>query len=102
MENSKPNATKVATKWALIYILTSIVITYLFQILNIDQNSGFKYLVYIPFIAFLLLAQKEYRDQLNGFLTFGEGFSSGFRFSLIIESKFPFIRLCFYIYFETI
>lgn len=82
MENTKPNATKVATKWALIYILTTIVITYLFQILNIDQNSGFKYLAYIPFIAFLLLAQKEYRDQLNGFLTFGEGFSSGFRFSI--------------------
>ena len=96
MENSKPNATKVATKWALIYILTSIVITYLFQILNIDQNSGFKYLVYIPFIAFLLLAQKEYRDQLNGFLTFGEGFSSGFRFSVfsgLLLAIFTFLYL---------
>ena len=82
MENSTPNPTKVATKWALIYIGTSIVITYIFQFLNIDQNSPAKYVAYVPFIAFLLLTQKEYRDQLGGFLTFGEGFSSGFRYAV--------------------
>lgn len=82
MENLTPNSTKSATKWALIYFAVSIVITYLFQFLNVDQNSGAKYLGYIPFIAFLLLAQKEYRDQLGGFLTFGQGFSAGFRYSV--------------------
>jgi hypothetical protein len=82
MENSIPNATKVASKWALIYVLASIVLTYLFQILNIEQNSAVQYIGYLPFIAFLLLTQKEYRDQLSGFLSFGQGFSAGFRFSV--------------------
>jgi hypothetical protein len=78
-----PNSTKIATKWAVIYVVTSIVITYLFQFMNIDQNSAVKFLAYIPFIAFLFLAQKEYRDQLGGFLTFGQGFSAGFRYAVI-------------------
>jgi hypothetical protein len=78
-----PNPTKIATKWAVIYVVTSIVITYLFQFMNIDQNSGVKFLGYIPFVAFLFLAQKEYRDQLGGFLTFGQGFSAGFRYAVI-------------------
>jgi len=76
------NSTKVATKWALIYVVTGIVITYLFQFLNVDQTSPVKYLSYIPFIAFLLLAQKEYRDQLGGYISFGNAFSAGFRFSV--------------------
>lgn len=82
MENSKPNSTKVATKWALIYFGASVALTYLFQFLNIDQNSGVKYIGYIPFVAFLLLCQKEYRDELGGFINFGDAFSAGFRFSV--------------------
>ncbi|HWZ13816.1 MAG TPA: DUF4199 domain-containing protein [Mucilaginibacter sp.] len=92
------NATKVATKWAVIYVITSIVITYLFQLLNIDQSSGVKYLGYIPFIAFLLLAQKEYRDQLGGFMSFGDGFSAGFRYAVfagVMLAVFIFIYLTF-------
>ncbi len=98
MENATQNATKVATKWAIIYVITSIVITYLFQLLNVDQNSGVKYLSYIPFIAFLLLAQKEYKDQLGGFITFGQGFSAGFRYAVfagLLLAVFIFIYLTF-------
>ena len=73
----KPSAVKIAIKWTLIYFVTSVIITYLFQFLNVDQSSPAKYLSYIPFIAFLLLAQKEYRDLLGGYLTFGEGFITG-------------------------
>ncbi|HEY4326072.1 MAG TPA: DUF4199 domain-containing protein [Mucilaginibacter sp.] len=98
MENSLQNPTKIASKWAIIYVVTSIVITYAFQLLNIDQNSAFKFLGYIPFIAFLLLTQKEYRDQLGGYLTFGEGFSAGFRyavFSGLLLAVFIYIYLAF-------
>jgi hypothetical protein len=98
MENTIPNPTKIATKWAVIYVVTSIVITYLFQFLNVDQTSGVKFIGYIPFIAFLFLTQKEYRDQLGGFLTFGQGFSSGFRYAVIgglILAVFIYIYLTF-------
>ncbi|HEY2582547.1 MAG TPA: DUF4199 domain-containing protein, partial [Mucilaginibacter sp.] len=98
MENSTQNPTKIASKWAIIYVATSIVITYAFQLLNIDQSSAFKFLGYIPFIVFLLLTQKEYRDQLGGYLTFGEGFSAGFRYSVfsgLMLAVFIYIYLAF-------
>ena len=82
MEKTTANPTAIATKWALIYVVVSIVITYAFQFLNIDQNSSVKYVGYLPFIAFCFLAQKEYKDQLGGFITFGQAFNPGFRYSL--------------------
>jgi|EP01037_Dinobryon_pediforme_P007453 uncharacterized membrane protein len=82
METKKNSPSSVAIKWAVIYVVTSIVITYAFQFLNISQNSSLKYLSYIPFIAFLLLAQKEYKEQLGGFISFGDGFMSGFLYSV--------------------
>jgi hypothetical protein len=82
MEKPAQNSTKVATKWALIYLLTAIVITYVIQLLNLDPNSPVKYVSYVPFIAFLLLAQKEYKDGLGGYIKFGDAFSAGFRYGL--------------------
>ncbi len=82
MESITPNATKIATKWALIYTVTAIVLTYGVEMLNLDPNSAVKYLTYLPFIGFLVLAQKEFKDSLGGYLTFGQGFNAGFKYSL--------------------
>jgi len=98
MEQLKPNPTKIATKWALINLLTTIVLTYIINYLSTDPNSPLKYLGYLPFIIFLILTQKEYKDQLSGFLTFGEGFSAGFRYAVftsLLIAVFTFIYLTF-------
>jgi hypothetical protein len=95
MESIKPNNVKIATKWAVIYTITSIVITYATELLDLDPNSPIKYLSYLPFIAFCFLAQKEYKDQLGGYITFGEGFNTGFKYSLF--SGFM-LAIFFYIY----
>lgn len=98
MENTVPNSSKIAVKWSIIYAIVAIVITYTFQFLNIDQNSSIKYVGFIPFIAFLFLSQKEYKDQLGGYLTFGQGFGNGFLFSLfsgLIMAVFIYIYLTF-------
>jgi len=98
MENVKKSSGNVAIKWSVIYLLTSVVITFLFQFLNLDQTSPIKYLGYIPFIAFLLLAQKEYRDQLGGYATYGEAFTAGLLysvFSAILLAVFLYIYLGF-------
>jgi hypothetical protein len=83
METQKINSTGIALKWSLIYLVTTIVITYLFQFLNVDPESPVKYLSFLPFIAFLFLTQKEYRDLLGGYMNFGKGFTSGFLFAII-------------------
>ncbi|MDB5142998.1 MAG: hypothetical protein JWQ66_1711 [Mucilaginibacter sp.] len=88
MEKLTPNANKIAFKWAVIYVITAIVITYIIEIAKLDPNSPVKYLGYIPLIAFLLLAQKEYKDQLGGYVDFGSAFSAGFRYSLFAGLMF--------------
>lgn len=94
MATSKPSSSNITVKWAVIYLITSIVITYIIQLLNLDPNSPVKYLGYIPFIAFLLLAQKEYRDnKLDGFISFGDAFLTGFLYSV-----FGGIMLAIFIY----
>jgi hypothetical protein len=98
MENSKPSSSGVAFKWALIYLVTSIVITYVWQLLKVDQTSSVKYIGYIPFIAFLILAQKEFRDSLGGFITFGQAFVAGLLYSVfgaILISVFIYIYFTF-------
>jgi hypothetical protein len=94
METPKQNSTKIAFKWALISLVTSIVLTYVWQLLNVNPTSPVTYGGFIFFIAFLLFVQKEYRDQLGGFITFGEAFLSGFLFSVfagIMTAIFIFI-----------
>src|ERR1700754_5146270 len=88
MDQLPPNATKIAIKWALIYILIAIAITYIIEIAKLDPNSAVKYLGYIPLIAFLLLAQKEYKDQLGGYIKFGDAFMAGFLYGLFAGIMF--------------
>ena len=92
----KPNPTKLATKWAFINLIAGIIITYAIQYSGADSNGPAKYVGYLPFIAFLLLTQKEFKDQLGGYLTFGEGFSAGFRYALfsgILTGIFTYLYL---------
>lgn len=82
MEQPKPNPNNVAIKWTLINIATGIVLTYAFQFSNIGATSSLRYLADIPFIAFLFLAQKEFRDQLGGYMKYGEGFGIALRYAI--------------------
>jgi len=93
-----PNSTKVATKWALISAATSIVLTFVYQFLNIAQDSPARYLSFIPFVAFIILAQIEYRTILGGSITYGKAFSTGFRVALfggILAAIFMFIYVSY-------
>jgi hypothetical protein len=96
MENKVQSSNPVVFKWSIIYSITSIVITYAFQFLNVDQSSSAKYLGFIPFIAFMFLAQKEYKDQLGGYLSFGQAFLTGFKYTLIVS---VILAIFTYIYF---
>jgi hypothetical protein len=98
MEQLPTSTTKVATKWALIYVLTAIVITYVIEITKMDPNSPVKYLGYIPLVAFLFLAQKEYKDHFGGYIKFGDAFSVGFKYGLfsgLLFAVFLYVYLAF-------
>lgn len=99
MEVKKASPSQPALKWALINLITSIVITYAFQFLDLDPNSSLKYLSFLPFLAFLFLTQKEYKDQLGGYLTYGEGFLSGFLYAIFTG---VFIAIFTYVYYTIL
>ncbi|UOE52720.1 DUF4199 domain-containing protein [Mucilaginibacter sp. SMC90] len=99
MEIKKASPSQPALKWALINLITSIVITYAFQFLDIDPNSSLKYLSFLPFLAFMFLAQKEYKDQLGGYVTYGEGFLSGFLYAIFTG---VFIAIFTYVYYAIL
>jgi hypothetical protein len=85
MENVKKSYFNIAAKWAVIYTITSIIIVYIFQFTGVNMTtSPLRFVSYIFSIAFLLLAQKEYKDELGGFMTFGQGFMVGFVSSVIV------------------
>ncbi len=77
-----PSSAKVAIKWSLIYLLVSIVITYAIEIAKLGPTSPVKYVTYIFLIVFLLLAQKEHRDKLGGYIKFGEAFVTGLLYGI--------------------
>ena len=98
MEQSAPTSTKVATKWSLIYCVVAIAITYVIEIAGMDINSPVKYVSYIFLLAFLFLAQKEYKAQLGGYIKFGEAFSIAIKYGLfvgIIMGVFIYVYLTF-------
>ncbi|MGN6178610.1 MAG: DUF4199 domain-containing protein [Mucilaginibacter sp.] len=93
------SSNKVSVKWSLFYVVVSIILTYVYQFLNLDPTSSIKYISYIPYIAFMFLAQKEYKEELGGFMTFGEGFLTGFKYTVITAVL---MALFTYIYFTLL
>ena len=98
MEQAITNPTKIATKWGLIYAATAIVITYAIELSGLTSTSSLQYLTYLPFIAFLCLTQTEYREELGGYVNYGNAFSAGFRyavFSGLLLGVFTYLYLSF-------
>ena len=77
-----PSSAKVAIKWSLIYVLVAIVITYASEIAKLSVNSPVKYVTYVFLIVFLLLAQKEHKDKLGGYIKFGDAFVTGLLYGI--------------------
>lgn len=99
MEVKKASPSQPALKWALINLIASIVITYAFQFLNVDQSTSVKYLSFLPFIIFLLLTQNEFKAQLGGYMTYGNGFLSGFLYAIFTGI---FIAIFTYVYYSIL
>jgi hypothetical protein len=97
MGNFKPSSAEMTIKWAVIYMITSVIFTFAFQFLNVSIVSPVRYITFIPYILFLFLAQKEYRDKVGGFLKFGDGFLVGLFFAIYTA---VFAAIFSYIYFS--
>lgn len=79
------SSNKVVIKWSLFYIAVSIILTFVYQFLSIDQNSAIKYISFIPYIAFMALALKEFMDELGGYMSYGTAFLTAFKYVVITD-----------------
>lgn len=96
MEQAAPSSAKIAIKWSLIYVLIAIVVTYASEIAKLSVNSPVKYVTYVFFIIFLLLAQKEHKEKLGGYIKFGDAFVTGLLYGIfagILTAIFVYIYL---------
>lgn len=84
MESTTPNKFGIAIKWAIFCEIAAILLTVLFQVLNVDQSGSIRYLGLLPLVFFLVLAQNDFRKQNGGFMTYGDGFVEGLLYGVCI------------------
>ena len=98
-ENTTLTTRSVGIKYGLYAGLVSVVLFIVSNLADVDQQSGWYRIVSsVIFIAFIVLAQKFYKDNGNGFMGYGQGVGIGFWLSLVsgvISSVFLFIYIKF-------
>ena len=82
----RPN--KLAFRVALGFSVYTLVLIYLFKLLNIDTRAEHldtltkltsAVFSYVPFILGIMYVQQTYRTELGGYISFGSAFSAGFK-----------------------
>ena len=82
----KPN--KLAFQAAIAFSVYTLVLIYVFKLMGIDnqqENMSIatriisSVLSYVPFVLAVVYVQTKHREELGGYMSFGRGFSAGFR-----------------------
>lgn len=79
-QRKNPNVFQFTLKWALILGLTEIFFSLILYLTNNSDNSSLGWIMYVIMGVVSFMAVKNFRDkELNGFISFGKGFSIGFQ-----------------------
>lgn len=98
----KPN--KIAFQAAIAFSVYYLVLLYLLKFLNIDPmqpDMGFAtkaiiwVLSYVPFVLAIIFVQNKHKTDLGGYMSFGRGFSAGFK-TAAYAGLFLFILILLY------
>jgi uncharacterized protein DUF4199 len=74
---------QVAIKWGLISGIASIVFFMIINYADLVGNSSVSWLGMIPFIIILILAHSEFKNQGDGFMSYGQGLGIGTFIALV-------------------
>jgi hypothetical protein len=93
MEN-KITTTQVGVRYGIIYGLTSVVISLVVILTNLERNFIISLLNFVVLIAFLVIPMQYFKSQREGFMSFGEGMGIGSIVSAVssrpLKSSFEF------------
>jgi hypothetical protein len=94
----KATVKSVSIKWGLILGVVSIALFIVYVLIDVIGESWVSWIGLIPLILVVWLAHKEFKDDGNGFMSYGQGLGIGTLVSLysaIISSVFNFIYVKF-------
>jgi hypothetical protein len=102
-ETKSPSALNIAFKWALVNFLIFVIQTMVSMYLNEGEynprSGGWVQMLIGTIVLFfpLTMAIKEYRDkEMDGFISFGRAFKTGFVYALIASSLTVLFMIVFY------
>ncbi|QSE95907.1 DUF4199 domain-containing protein [Fulvivirga lutea] len=88
----------VSIKWGLILGIISIALFLTIAIAQLQGNSAIQWFGYIPAILLIFLAHKEFKEQGDGFMSYGQGLGIGtliVAISSAISSVFAYVYIKF-------
>ncbi len=82
-EATQPSTRSIGVKYGLISGLIGIVLFVVYDLAGVPSSSTVRYLGIIPGIVILVLAHKAFKDEGDGYMSFGQGFGIGFMAALV-------------------
>lgn len=76
-EATQPSTRSIGIKYGLISGLVGIVLFVVYDLAGIPNDSAIRYVSFIPGIIILVLAHKAFKDEGNGYMSFGQGMGIG-------------------------
>ncbi|PTX21036.1 uncharacterized protein DUF4199 [Pontibacter mucosus] len=77
MTEKQPSVGAVALKWGFIFGLIGVVYTLVLMVADLMMNPWLSSLTYLILAAGIAVAMKNYREENNGFMSYGQGLGIG-------------------------
>lgn len=95
---TQPTVKSISTKWGLINGLLSIIFFVIIDFSGMAGNQSLSWIGIAIFIALLVLAHKEFKNEGDGYMSFGQGLGIGTLIAVVsslISSVFTYIYVSF-------
>lgn len=76
-EATQPSTRSIGVKYGLIMGLIGILLFVVYDLAGIPNDSAIRYIGFIPSIIIIFLAHKAFKEEGDGYMSFGQGFSIG-------------------------
>ncbi|MDW3193864.1 MAG: DUF4199 domain-containing protein [Cytophagales bacterium] len=76
-EATQPSTRSIGIKYGLISGLVGIVLFVVYDLAGIPNDSKIRWISFLPGIVILILAHKAFKDEGNGYMSFGQGMGIG-------------------------
>ncbi|OKL39782.1 DUF4199 domain-containing protein [Pontibacter flavimaris] len=77
MIEKQPSVGSVALKWGFIFALIGVIFTLVLMVTGLAENRWISSLAYLILIGGIVMAMKNYKEENNGFMSYGQGLGIG-------------------------